>query len=121
MTMKMKLIYPAWPKLARQTTFHLPPHGPVVFAATVPAEVDLVIGGVEGGVRVRLVVIDLKGSEVFEFSFPQDAPRIDISSAETVHALDDQPASDHLFGRSVAVTRQDIHIAAASEPEDSQG
>ncbi len=40
--MKMKLIYPAWPKLARQTTFHLPPHGPVVFAATVPAEVDLV-------------------------------------------------------------------------------
>jgi len=40
--MKMKLIYPAWPKLERQTTFHLPPHGPVVFAATVPEDVDLV-------------------------------------------------------------------------------
>jgi radical SAM superfamily enzyme YgiQ (UPF0313 family) len=37
----MKLIYPSWPKLARQTEFHLPPHGPVVFAATVPPEVEL--------------------------------------------------------------------------------
>ncbi|MCP4450380.1 MAG: DUF4070 domain-containing protein [Planctomycetes bacterium] len=40
--MKMKLIYPAWPKLTRQTTFHLPPHGPVVFAATVPDEVEII-------------------------------------------------------------------------------
>lgn len=39
--MKMTLIYPKWPKLERQTEFHLPPHGPVVFAAEVPLEVDL--------------------------------------------------------------------------------
>jgi radical SAM superfamily enzyme YgiQ (UPF0313 family) len=39
--MKMHLIYPSWPKLERQTEFHLPPHGPVVFAATVPPEVEL--------------------------------------------------------------------------------
>lgn len=39
--MRMKLIYPRWPKLDRQTEFHLPPHGPVVFAATVPPEVAL--------------------------------------------------------------------------------
>lgn len=39
--MKMTLIYPGWPKLERQTEFYLPPHGPVCFAATVPAEVDL--------------------------------------------------------------------------------
>lgn len=39
--MKMHLIYPSWPKLDRQTEFHLPPHGPVVFAATVPPEVEL--------------------------------------------------------------------------------
>lgn len=37
--MKFKLIYPKWPKLDRQTEFHLPPHGPVVFAATLPDEV----------------------------------------------------------------------------------
>ncbi|MHB8873839.1 MAG: B12-binding domain-containing radical SAM protein [Myxococcaceae bacterium] len=39
--MKMQLIYPSWPKLDRQTSFHLPPHGPVVFAAAVPPEVEL--------------------------------------------------------------------------------
>ncbi|WP_432821992.1 B12-binding domain-containing radical SAM protein [Trichloromonas sp.] len=39
--MKMKLIYPTWPKLERQTEFHLPPHGPVVFAAAVPPEVEI--------------------------------------------------------------------------------
>ena len=39
--MKLKLIYPKWPKLARQTEFHLPPHGPVVFAAALPAEIEV--------------------------------------------------------------------------------
>ncbi len=34
--MKFRLIYPRWKKLDRQTEFHLPPHGPVVFAATLP-------------------------------------------------------------------------------------
>lgn len=39
--MKMKLIFPAWRKLEHQTEFHLPPHGPVVFAAEVPEDVQL--------------------------------------------------------------------------------
>jgi radical SAM superfamily enzyme YgiQ (UPF0313 family) len=39
--MKFKLIYPKWAKLSRQTEFHLPPHGPVVFAATLPDYVDV--------------------------------------------------------------------------------
>lgn len=39
--MRMTLLYPKWPKLTRQTEFHLPPHGPVVFAAEVPPEVEL--------------------------------------------------------------------------------
>ena len=39
--MHMKLIYPRWPKLKNQPEFHLPPHGPVCFAATVPADVTL--------------------------------------------------------------------------------
>jgi radical SAM superfamily enzyme YgiQ (UPF0313 family) len=39
--MKWKLIYPKWRKLERQTKFNLPPHGPVVFAAAAPAEVDI--------------------------------------------------------------------------------
>jgi len=39
--MKFRLIYPKWPKLSRQTEFHLPPHGPVVFAAAVPDDVEV--------------------------------------------------------------------------------
>jgi radical SAM superfamily enzyme YgiQ (UPF0313 family) len=39
--MKLKLIYPKWEKLERQTRFTLPPHGPVVFAATIPADVEV--------------------------------------------------------------------------------
>jgi radical SAM superfamily enzyme YgiQ (UPF0313 family) len=39
--MKFKLIYPKWEKLRGQTTFNLPPHGPVVFAATLPPEVEV--------------------------------------------------------------------------------
>ena len=39
--MKFKLIYPKWEKLRGQTTFNLPPHGPVVFAATLPDEVQV--------------------------------------------------------------------------------
>ena len=42
--MKFKLIYPKWQKLEGQTAFNLPPHGPVVFAASLPeyVEVDFV-------------------------------------------------------------------------------
>lgn len=39
--MHLKLIYPRWPKLQHQTPFDLPPHGPVVFAATLPDDVEL--------------------------------------------------------------------------------
>jgi radical SAM superfamily enzyme YgiQ (UPF0313 family) len=39
--MKFRLIYPKWPKLDRQTEFHLPPHGPVVFAAALPDDVEV--------------------------------------------------------------------------------
>jgi len=39
--MKLKLIYPKWNKLPGQTTFNLPPHGPVVFAAALPSGVEI--------------------------------------------------------------------------------
>ncbi len=39
--MKFKLIYPRWKKLEGQTTFTLPPHGPVVMAAALPSYVDV--------------------------------------------------------------------------------
>jgi radical SAM superfamily enzyme YgiQ (UPF0313 family) len=39
--MKLKLIYPKWEKLKGQTTYNLPPHGPVVFAGALPADVEV--------------------------------------------------------------------------------
>ena len=39
--MTFKLIYPKWKKLSGQTTFNLPPHGPVVFAAALPKYVEV--------------------------------------------------------------------------------
>jgi len=39
--MKFQLIFPKWDKLPGQTTFNLPPHGAVVFAATIPEEFEV--------------------------------------------------------------------------------
>jgi radical SAM superfamily enzyme YgiQ (UPF0313 family) len=39
--MKFRLVYPKWTKLEDQTTFNLPPHGPVVFAATIPPDIEV--------------------------------------------------------------------------------
>ncbi len=39
--MKLRLIYPKWEKLAEQTNFNLPPHGPVVMAAALPEDVEV--------------------------------------------------------------------------------
>ena len=39
--MKITLIYPKWPKLRNQPEFNLPPHGPVVFAAALPGDIEV--------------------------------------------------------------------------------
>jgi len=39
--LKVKLIYPKWPKLKNQPEFNLPPHGPVVFAAALNDDIEI--------------------------------------------------------------------------------
>ncbi len=39
--MKIHIVYPKWPKLKNQPEFHLPPHGPVCFAAGLPEAADV--------------------------------------------------------------------------------
>jgi radical SAM superfamily enzyme YgiQ (UPF0313 family) len=39
--LKIKIIYPKWPKLANQPQFRLPPHGPVVFAAALSDDIEI--------------------------------------------------------------------------------
>ena len=55
--MNLKLIYPRWKKLERQTNFNLAPHGPVVFAAALPDE-------------VRIEFVDANVSELILDDFP---------------------------------------------------
>lgn len=66
--MKFKLIYPKWAKLDRQTEFHLPPHGPVVFAATLPDYVE----------------IDFVDENLQEIDFDDDVDFVGISMMLTV-------------------------------------
>ena len=35
------IIYPRWPKIPQQTEFHLPPHGPVCMAASIPDDYEI--------------------------------------------------------------------------------
>ena len=39
--LKIKIVYPKWPKLRHQPEFRLPPHGPVVFAAALRDDIDI--------------------------------------------------------------------------------
>ncbi|MHC4695177.1 MAG: hypothetical protein ACYTFA_00375 [Planctomycetota bacterium] len=39
--MEIRLVYPRWPKLRNGPESHLPPHGPVFFAAAPPADVHV--------------------------------------------------------------------------------
>ncbi|MDX9697376.1 MAG: radical SAM protein [Bacteroidales bacterium] len=39
--MKFQLVFPKWRKLEGQTTFNLPPHGAIVFAATIPNDFEV--------------------------------------------------------------------------------
>ena len=66
--MKLKLIYPKWSKLAHQTEFHLPPHGPVVFAAALP----------------DFVTVDFVDENLEEIDFDDEVDFVGISMMLTV-------------------------------------
>jgi len=61
--MRIQLVYPSWPKLEKQTEFHLPPHGPVVFAASLPQDIE----------------VNFIDENVQEFTFDTDADLICMS------------------------------------------
>jgi len=85
--MKMLLIYPTWPKLDRQTVFHLPPHGPVVFAAALPEWVD-----------VRFV-----DENVQEVDFEASADLVAISAMLTCQLPRAFEIADHFRARGIPV------------------
>lgn len=85
--MKLKLIYPKWKKLSRQTEFHLPPHGPVVFAAALPEEVE----------------VDFVDENLEEIDFDDAADVVGISMMLTVQVKRGWAIADEYRRRGVPV------------------
>ncbi|GAB6193520.1 B12-binding domain-containing radical SAM protein [Desulfocastanea catecholica] len=85
--MRFKLIYPKWAKLNRQTEFHLPPHGPVVFAATLP----------------EYVAVDFVDENLQEIDFDEAVDFVGISMMLTVQVKRGWAIADRYRKKGVKV------------------
>lgn len=107
--MKFKLIYPKWEKLDRQTRFILPPHGPVVFAATLPdyVEVDFIDENIKEidfdeptdfvGISVMLTAQIKRGWEIAD-KFREKGIKVMMGGIATMlHAEETQLHADCVF------------------------
>ncbi|MCG6910412.1 MAG: radical SAM protein [Deltaproteobacteria bacterium] len=107
--MKFKLIYPKWPKLDRQSEFHLPPHGPVVFAASLPeyVQVSFTDENLETidfddpvdfvGISMMLTVQVKRGWEIADMYRQKGIPVIFGGIATMLHAEETAAHADAVF------------------------
>jgi len=107
--MRLKLIYPKWSKLMRQTEFHLPPHGPVVFAAALPedVEVDFVDENLQAidfedkpdvvGISMMLTIQAKRGWEIADRYRQMGVPVIFGGIATMLHAEETMTHADAVF------------------------
>ncbi len=107
--MKFKLIYPKWAKLFRQTEFHLPPHGPVVFAAALPDYVEVVFTDENlqdidfdedvdmVGISMMLTVQVKRGWEIADRYRKKGVPVIFGGIATMLHAEETMQHADSVF------------------------
>ncbi len=107
--MKFRIIYPKWEKLKEQTTFNLPPHGPVVFAATLPdyVSVDLIDENVESidfnepvdfvGISVMLTAQIKRGWEIAQEYRSRGIKVIFGGIATMLHAEETLQYTDSIF------------------------
>ena len=107
--MRFKLIYPKWSKLMRQTEFHLPPHGPVVFAATLPddVQVDFIDENLEPidftdpvdavGISMMLTIQVKRGWQIADTYRRMGIPVIFGGIATMLHAEETQQHADAVF------------------------
>ena len=107
--MKFKLIYPKWRKLEGQTTFNLPPHGPVVMAATLPKYVDIIFTdeNVEPidfdepvdfvGISMMLTVQIKRGWEIADYYRSKGIKVIFGGISTMLHAEDTMLHADSVF------------------------
>jgi radical SAM superfamily enzyme YgiQ (UPF0313 family) len=106
---KIKLIYPKWPKLERQTEFHLPPHGPICFAASVPGEHELLfidehVEDIDFDDKVDLVAVSCmltcqisRGWEIADEFRKRGVPVIFGGIGTMIHAEETMKHADSVF------------------------
>ncbi len=107
--MKIRLIYPKWPKLERQTEFHLPPHGPICFAATVPGDDELLftdehVESINFDEQVDLIAISCmltcqikRGWEIADRFRARGIPVIFGGIGAMIHAEETKEHADSVF------------------------
>jgi radical SAM superfamily enzyme YgiQ (UPF0313 family) len=106
---RFRLIYPRWAKLDRQTEFHLPPHGPVVFAAALPdyVEVDFIDENLEEidfdqevdfvGISMMLTIQARRGWEIADIYRKKGVKVIFGGIATMLHAEETMAHADSVF------------------------
>ena len=107
--MKFRIIYPRWAKLHQQTEFHLPPHGPVVFAASLPADVavDFIDENLQEidfddpvdfvGISMMLTIQAKRAWEIADAYRARGIPVIFGGIATMLHAEETQAHADAVF------------------------
>ncbi|MDL2268743.1 radical SAM protein [Desulfosarcina sp. OttesenSCG-928-A07] len=107
--MKITIIYPRWHKLSRQTEFHLPPHGPVVFAAALPHDVGVTfvdenLEAIDFDAPVDAVCISMmltvqvkRGWQIADIYREKGIPVIFGGIATMLHAEETLPHADAVF------------------------
>jgi radical SAM superfamily enzyme YgiQ (UPF0313 family) len=106
---KLRLIYPRWPKLTGQTEFHLPPHGPVVFAAALPPDIEVVfvdenVESIDFDAPADCVAISMmltsqvtRGWAIADEYRRRGVPVLFGGIATMLHADETQPHADAVF------------------------
>ena len=105
--MKIKIVYPKWPRLKNQPRFNLPPHGPVVFAAALSDDIE----------------IAFCDEHVQELDFDEDADLIALSIMLTCQVPRGWEIADRYreMGKPVVVggIATMLHAAEAAEHADA--
>lgn len=135
--MKLKIIYPKWPKLNHQTEFHLPPHGPVCFAAAIPDDVEISfydenVEEIDFGEHADLVAVSAmltcqipRGWEIADRVRAEGTPVIFGGIAAMLHKEETLHHADSVFfgeaeGRFLEVV-EDLKKGALKKLYDSRG
>ena len=106
---ELALIYPKWQKIPEQTEFHLPPHGPVCVAASVPDDfnitfVDENVDDIDFSIKPDVVLMSMmltcqlpRGREIAARYREMNIPVIGGGIAAMLHAEEVAGFVDSIF------------------------